>query len=184
MNKTIYLLLFLSILYSSIQTESYRNFSYQSRRAVCIKNTRPRRLQVDIPPNTRDEFGFKLFGKQRKQEYVQRGTNMIVYCPIRIPANKAALLIKANQMHYVIDVRTKKEYNSGHVKKSILMEDLGNYPHKIKFLDGISRKAYILVYCSDGKRSFQAAELLKKRGGFKRIFYVEYGGYHQLRKYL
>ncbi len=60
----------------------------------------------------------------------------------------------------IIDVRTKEEYTSGHIKEAI------NIPY-----DQISKRAVtfdknekIIVYCQSGNRSRQAAQILIKLG--------------------
>ena len=59
----------------------------------------------------------------------------------------------------IVDVRTKEEYNQGHVKKAI------NIPYdtinKETLLD---KTKTILVYCQSGKRSSIAYETLTKLG--------------------
>jgi len=179
MNTTIYLLLIMSILFSFIhKRESFSG--YQTKRAICINSFKPNILKPEIKFRDRDYFGFKIPDMSKK--YSQKGSNMLVYCPIRIPANKAHILINSGQIHYLIDVRNRREYYDGNISKAIWIESMASHPKKIKFLYGISKMAYIMVFCSDGERSFRSAELLKKLGGFKRVFYVEYGGYNELKK--
>ena len=182
MNNTIFLLLVFSILFKFIQKkEHYSNF--RSRRAICINRFKPNILKPDVKLRDRDYYGFKLLGI-KKNNYMPKGKNMLVYCPIRIPANKAHLLINSGQIHYLIDVRSKDEYMLGNLKKALWIESMASHPHKIEFLDGMSKMAYIMVFCSTGERAFRVAELLKKKGGFKRVFYVEYGGYNDLKKHV
>lgn len=179
MNNTIYLLLIFSILFSFIKKrEPFRG--YQSRRDICINKFRPNIIKPEVNPRDIGHFGFKISGL--KKNFIQKGANMLVYCPIRIPANKAHILINSGQIHYLLDVRSKEEYKLGNIRKSIWIESMASHPDKLKFLDGISKMAYIMVFCSDGERSFRVAEILKRKGGFKRVFYVEYGGYNHLKK--
>ncbi len=178
MNNTIYLLLIFSILFSFIKKrEPFRG--YQSRREICINKFRPNILKPEVKLRDRDHFGFKIPGL--KKNFIPKGVNMLVYCPIRIPANKAYKLINSGQIHYLIDVRSKEEHNLGSIKNSIWIESMASYPNKVTYLDGISKMSYIMVFCSNGERSFRVAEILKRLGGFKRVFYVEYGGYNELK---
>jgi rhodanese-related sulfurtransferase len=179
MNNTIYLLLILSILYTYIQKKE--SFSgYQSRRAICINRFRPNIIKPEVKLRDRDYFGFKIPGLQKN--FIPKGVNMLVYCPIRIPANKAHKLINSGQIHYLIDVRSKEEYKLGNIRNSVWIESMASHPDKVQYLDGISKMAYVMVFCSDGERSFRVAEILKRKGGFKRVFYVEYGGYDELKR--
>lgn len=71
----------------------------------------------------------------------------------------------------VLDVRTKAEYDSGHIKNAILLpnEDIGVQPPSE--LPNKSQK--ILVYCRSGNRSKQAAQKLANMG-YTNIY--EFGG--------
>ncbi len=71
---------------------------------------------------------------------------------------------------FILDVRTKEEYDSGHINGSILipLEDLE------KRYNEIPRDRKILVYCRTGHRSTQASEILVKNG-FKQIYNMKGG---------
>jgi len=60
----------------------------------------------------------------------------------------------------IIDVRSKKEYDSGHIKGAV------NIP--IDYLDKmygrIPKDKELIVYCRSGSRSMVAAHLLKEQG--------------------
>lgn len=67
-------------------------------------------------------------------------------------------LIKKNE-YVVIDVRSKQEYDSSHVKGAI------NIPYnQIDDNLDIDKKKMILVYCKSGTRSNIAYNKLKKQG--------------------
>lgn len=70
-------------------------------------------------------------------------------------------LIKDNE-YIVIDVRTKQEYDSSHVKGAI------NIPYD-EIDDNIDKKKIILVYCKSGTRSNIAYNTLKKMG-YKEVY--------------
>ena len=62
---------------------------------------------------------------------------------------------------FIIDVRTKEEYDSGHIPKSVNIalneiERIGSVVHDMN--------APIYVYCQSGVRSQQAAAVLKRMG--------------------
>ena len=62
---------------------------------------------------------------------------------------------------FIIDVRTKEEYDSGHIPKSVNValseiERIGSVVHDMN--------APIYVYCQSGARSQQAAAVLKRMG--------------------
>ncbi len=71
---------------------------------------------------------------------------------------------------FILDVRTKEEYDTGHINRSILipLEDLE------KRYNEIPRDKKILVYCRTGHRSAQASEILVKNG-FKQIYNMKGG---------
>ena len=67
-------------------------------------------------------------------------------------------MLKENN-YIVVDVRTKEEYNSGHVKNSI------NIPYdEITADTNLDKNKSILVYCRSGVRSKKAYNTLKKLG--------------------
>lgn len=68
---------------------------------------------------------------------------------------------KIKQGAYLIDVRTKQEYNAEHIKGAvnIPVEEIENPSKKI-----ISKNDVIIVYCRSGSRSKQAAEKLINLG--------------------
>lgn len=76
----------------------------------------------------------------------------------------------------IIDVRTKEEYNAGHLKLTDDQVDFlnGDFQDSIKSLD--KNKTYYL-YCKSGNRSGKAAKILKEEG-FKNVYNV--GGYEDL----
>ena len=60
----------------------------------------------------------------------------------------------------MIDVRSKKEYNEGHIKDSV------NIPisYVDKMFNHIPRDKELVVYCRSGARSAVAARLLREQG--------------------
>lgn len=62
----------------------------------------------------------------------------------------------------IVDVRTKSEYDEGHIKNAVLIpnETIGTEPPS-KLPD---KNAIILVYCRSGRRSRDAANKLVKMG--------------------
>lgn len=67
--------------------------------------------------------------------------------------------IMKNEEYVIIDVRTKEEYNEGHIKNAI------NIPYDVidKEID-ISKDKVIFVYCKSGNRSSKAYSTLKNLG--------------------
>lgn len=76
----------------------------------------------------------------------------------------------------IIDVRTKDEYEAGHLKISDDQKDFlnGDFQESVKSLD--KNKTYYL-YCRSGNRSGKAARILEEQG-FKNVYNV--GGYEDL----
>ena len=76
----------------------------------------------------------------------------------------------------VVDVRTKQEYNAGHLKITDAQYDFlnGEFQDQIESFD--KNKTYYL-YCRSGNRSGQAARIMQKEG-FKNVFNV--GGFEEL----
>ena len=74
----------------------------------------------------------------------------------KINGSKAKELIKENAV--LIDVRTKEEYNEGHI------EDAINIPHTEINKINYDKDTVIIVYCRSGNRSNLAAEELVSLG--------------------
>jgi phage shock protein E len=77
----------------------------------------------------------------------------------------------------ILDVRTEKEFNAGHLKNAI------NIPHteireKIKS-QALGKEAKIIVYCRSGRRSSIAKSNLEKMG-YKNV--INAGSYEKLKK--
>ncbi|WP_291633873.1 rhodanese-like domain-containing protein [Clostridium sp.] len=67
----------------------------------------------------------------------------------------------------LLDVRTKEEYETGHIKGSILMP-VDNLEEEVgKSLK--DKEVTILVYCRSGNRSFSAANILIEQG-YKNVY--------------
>lgn len=60
----------------------------------------------------------------------------------------------------ILDVRTEKEYNEGHIRNAVNMP----YETLLNGLKNINNDIIVLVYCSRGGRSMRAAKLLYYKG--------------------
>ncbi len=90
------------------------------------------------------------------------------------PKNALAQIVE--EPGIIIDVRTKDEYNAGHLTKSEYQYDVtsGDFESKISSLD--KSKTYYL-YCRSGNRSGKAASIMKEKG-FTNVYNI--GGYSAL----
>lgn len=72
----------------------------------------------------------------------------------------------------IIDVRTRGEYDSGHIEGA----DLWDYNHMNfeKILDGFDKNHTYLVYCRTGRKSGNTAKLMQKMG-FKSVIVMDGG---------
>lgn len=89
----------------------------------------------------------------------------------QISQEEAKEMMKKDDGHVVVDVRTEEEYVEGHIPGAILVpnESIGvNQLEKLSDYDQI-----ILIYCRSGNRSKKAAEKLVEQG-YKNIY--EFGG--------
>lgn len=87
-----------------------------------------------------------------------------------LDAKTAANYIKDDKIKYVIDVRTKMEWDYGHYKDAIhvpVTEFREDHP---KFRN-INKSAGILVYCNTGQRARYAAEKLRSYG-YRNVYYL------------
>lgn len=79
--------------------------------------------------------------------------------------------IKQNPDAIILDVRTPREFEDGHIANAVNMDINGNFESDISKLD---KSKPILVYCLSGARSSSAVEILKNQG-FKNIFHLDRG---------
>ncbi len=77
---------------------------------------------------------------------------------------------------FIIDVRTKQEYDNGHLKLTDAQYDFlnGDFQNQVDSFD--KNKTYYL-YCRSGNRSGQAARIMQKEG-FENVYNI--GGFEDL----
>lgn len=76
----------------------------------------------------------------------------------------------------IIDVRTQKEYDAGHLAEADRNLDLLNGDFEAS-LDSLDKEKTYYLYCRSGNRSGQAADLMKQKG-FKNVYNI--GGFQEL----
>jgi len=89
-----------------------------------------------------------------------------------VSGEEAVKLISENKDLIILDVRTKGEYQSGHIKGSILMP-VGDIASRITELEKFRGKP-ILVHCASGGRSPKAVNVLLKNK-FSPIYHMNHG---------
>jgi phage shock protein E len=77
----------------------------------------------------------------------------------------------------IVDVRTKSEYQSGHIRNSINIP-VDNLPQNLKKLN---KSKAIITCCASGSRSASARRILKSNG-FEQVY--NGGAWYSLRKYM
>lgn len=89
----------------------------------------------------------------------------------RIAQDEAQRMMQETDEYIILDVRTREEYDSGHIPGAVLIpnEEIGKErPEELPELDTV-----ILVYCRSGNRSRQAAQKLADMG-YSNVY--EFGG--------
>jgi phage shock protein E len=89
----------------------------------------------------------------------------VAYRTFRIATLSNGLENKIAKGAIILDVRTAKEFEMGHIEGSVNIS-LGEIRHRYTVLD--STKTYITV-CSHGLRSVKVVSILKERG-FKNVY--------------
>lgn len=89
-----------------------------------------------------------------------------------VSGSEAVKLIKENKNLVILDVRTKGEYNSGHINGSKLMP-VSEIAARINELEKYKGKP-ILVHCASGGRSPRAVKVLLKHK-FGPIYHMNHG---------
>jgi len=81
---------------------------------------------------------------------------------------------KTNPDFVILDVRTPKEYNSGHIENSVNIDyEAANFKEEVSKLD--KNKTYAL-YCRSGRRSVASSDIMAELG-FEHI--NQFGGIKQ-----
>ena len=92
-----------------------------------------------------------------------------------IPPNQVKTLV--GQGAVLVDVRSKSEFESGHLAGAIHLPH-GQILELEKKVEGLEKSREIVLYCRSGRRSGMAQESLKK-AGYTKVF--NGGGYAELR---
>lgn len=79
-----------------------------------------------------------------------------------------------NKNTHVFDVRTAGEYNSGHIKKAINADIMGNGFSEALRTYNHRKNDVFLVYCRSGARSAAACKRLKQEG-FEHVYNLRGG---------
>ena len=79
---------------------------------------------------------------------------------------------KSNTDFIILDLRTPREFKSGHIGKAILLDYYSKtFTDELKRLD--KSKIY-LIYCRSGNRSGKTLDLVKKMG-FSHVYNMDQG---------
>ena len=78
-----------------------------------------------------------------------------------LPMDEAARLLKSDPAIFLLDVRTREEYQTGHIPGSVNLPlgELAQLPQRVPELD-----RRLFVYCQSGGRSRAACKKLAKLG--------------------
>lgn len=104
-------------------------------------------------------FFFTACGTKEKKVYMQ------------ITQDEAVKMMEEEKDYVILDVRTKEEYEAGHIPHAICIPNETIGTDEIEELP--DKDQIILVYCRSGNRSKQASEKLLTLG-YTRIY--EFGG--------
>ncbi|MGK0468749.1 rhodanese-like domain-containing protein [Clostridium sp.] len=89
-----------------------------------------------------------------------------------VTAAKAHKLISENNDFVILDVRTKEEYDNGHIQGAKLVP-VNILPMKLSELEKF-KNSPVLVYCASGGRSPRAVDTLAN-SSFKNIYHLNRG---------
>ena len=92
-------------------------------------------------------------------------------CFVNVNSDDFNLLIETEEV-VLIDVRTLSEYRKDRIPNTLFAPEASDLLRIIKTLDST---AVVLLYCEEGDRSIQAAELICSNTEIKRIYNLEKG---------
>ena len=105
---------------------------------------------------------------------------IIYYTQIHLPSTtisfgdvtveEAKSLVESNVSLIIVDVRTREEYDSGHIEGAILIP-VSELESRINEL---SKEEEFLIYCRTGNRSSNSVNILKANG-YTKIFHMNDG---------
>ncbi|HHU48871.1 MAG: rhodanese-like domain-containing protein [Caldicoprobacterales bacterium] len=98
-----------------------------------------------------------------------KGTASVRYQ--KIDAREAKSIIDNEDDIVILDVRTKQEYDQGHILNAVLIPDVNLKDEVEEIIPDKNIK--ILVYCRSGRRSAASAKLLIEMG-YKNVY--DFGG--------
>lgn len=107
-----------------------------------------------------------VFKMNKKENVIKKDTDIQ-----HVSMSDIVQIMKENENHIILDVRTLEEYNQGHIPNAICIPNETIDENIVNKLP--DKNQMILVYCRSGNRSKQAAEKLKKLGYTNLI---EFGG--------
>src|SRR4030067_1477445 len=87
-----------------------------------------------------------------------------------VSPKEAKELIDSGNEVFLLDVRTKEEYNESHIKTAHLVPVQELEQH----IALIPKDKNVVVYCASGKRSARACEILKNKG-LKALYHIKSG---------
>ena len=92
--------------------------------------------------------------------------------PKNISVDEAAKLLKADPNIVVLDVRTPREFEAGHIQGATNI----NFNDKdfAKRIDALDKKKIYIIHCASGGRSGQACEQIKTMS-FKHMMHMNQG---------
>lgn len=86
----------------------------------------------------------------------------------------ADMIVKYGKRIQIVDVRTKAEYDLGHIDDAVLIDwKGGNFENEAK--KKLNKRKRTIVYCRSGVRSSAAMKKMNEMG-FKRVYNMR-GGY-------
>lgn len=104
---------------------------------------------------------FVMISRSKEQTPIDSEETAFIVVSKNVSSKDVDELLKDEKL-VVLDVRTKEEYDSGHLPKSINIDfHSSDFKERIAKLD--KSKKY-LVYCRSGNRSSQTIDIMKSQG--------------------
>lgn len=135
------------------------------------------KVEEELPQNLDDAPYFKM-KNPGSYTFILGGKNGTINVVEFVQPNYKVVLAKeagdiiANIKPLILDVRTPREYQRGHLQNSILIP-VQELQHRLKEIETYKDQD-VLIYCATGNRSTVASKILIDNG-FKRILNLRYG---------
>ena len=122
-------------------------------------------MDDEVSPEEAKTIRQRVLAKEKREPQITAGTFAVAEC---IMAEEAVRMCAADKAVLLVDVRTQREYENGHLPGAVNVPVLSVM--KNPYMVSERRDRRILLYCNEGYQSGAAARYLLE-AGFEQVYY-------------